>query len=183
MSSSVNAVVSLDSIILFLQGVRDNFTGFPTLTINFDGHGHGHGHGHGQDAMSSNTNNAPAEAHQSAPSPNSSPEGSPESTAESGWSNNLNNTEAARPGVYERVGINILKNDRGCLSEFGYFNVRHKSIQKRRDALMEASTEMDVQFIQERLFQLAAVQLVQNPNPFRDDLKWFEEAHHLSAYE
>ena len=177
MSSSVNAVVSLDSIILFLQGVRDNFTGFPTLTINFDGHGHG------QDAMSSNTNNAPAEAHQSAPSPNSSPEGSPESTAESGWSNNLNNTEAARPGVYERVGINILKNDRGCLSEFGYFNVRHKSIQKRRDALMEASTEMDVQFIQERLFQLAAVQLVQNPNPFRDDLKWFEEAHHLSAYE
>jgi len=183
MSSSVNAVVSLDSIILFLQGVRDNFTGFPTLTINFDGHGHGHGHGHGQDAMSSNTNNAPAEAHQSAPSPNSSPEGSPESTAESGWSNNLNNTEAARPGAYERVGINILKNDRGCLSEFGYFNVRHKSIQKRRDALMEASTEMDVQFIQERLFQLAAVQLVQNPNPFRDDLKWFEEAHHLSAYE
>lgn len=179
MSSSVNAVVSLDSIILFLQGVRDNFTGFPTLTINFDGHGHGHG----QDAMSSNTNNAPAEAHQSAPSPNSSPEGSPESTAESGWSNNLNNTEAARPGAYERVGINILKNDRGCLSEFGYFNVRHKSIQKRRDALMEASTEMDVQFIQERLFQLAAVQLVQNPNPFRDDLKWFEEAHHLSAYE
>jgi hypothetical protein len=82
---------------------------------------------------------------------------------------------------YVPVGMSILDMDKGVLSSFGYKKVRELTPTERQNALIEAvEFGNDPRYIQERLHYIAYIQSIQNPNPFQEDLEWFEEEYNLS---
>lgn len=81
---------------------------------------------------------------------------------------------------YVPIGMDILDKDKGLLRSFGYERVRELTVRSRRTALLEAvDYGNDPRYIQERLHYIAYIQPIQNPNPFQEDLEWFEKEFHL----
>jgi hypothetical protein len=84
---------------------------------------------------------------------------------------------------YQPIGMDILDMDKGFLRSFGYENVRDLTINARQKALRDAvNYGNDPKYIQERLYYIAYIQTIQNPNPFKEDLKWFEKEYELESY-
>lgn len=81
---------------------------------------------------------------------------------------------------YVPIGMDILDKDKGLLRSFGYERVRELTVRSRRTALLEAvDYGNDPRYIQERLHYIAYIQPIQNPNPFQEDLEWFEKEFNL----
>lgn len=83
---------------------------------------------------------------------------------------------------YVPIGMDILDKDKGLLRSFGYERVRELTVRSRRTALLEAvDYGNDPRYIQERLHYIAYIQPIQNPNPFQEDLEWFEKEFNLES--
>lgn len=85
--------------------------------------------------------------------------------------------------TYQKNGMDILDMDGGILRSFGYENVRSLTLDARKKALVDAiEYGNDPRYVQERLYFIAKVQSIQDPNPFQEDLEWFEDTYNLDSY-
>lgn len=93
-------------------------------------------------------------------------------------------SEVVEQADYEPYGMDILDMDKGFLRSFGYKDVRTLSPIERQNALVDVvNYGNDPLYVQERLYYIAKMQYIRNPNPYEEDLEWFEEKYELAPYE
>lgn len=96
----------------------------------------------------------------------------------------VQSSNASESAPYEKVGMDILDKDHGVLRSFGYETVRNLTVNERRQALVDAvEYGNDPRYVQERLYYVARVQSIREPNPFEEDLEWFEKEYNLRPYQ